>query len=101
MKETIQELEHKKEMLTYLEGQWEKTPRDINRNQYLKRINEIIGNLKQQKAEIKTILEEIKGIRTDTEGLVGQVKKLDVEVEEHIFNEAKKDKVAKEIYKEV
>lgn len=29
------------------------------------------------------------------------IKKLDVEVEEYIFNEAKKDKVAKEIYKEV
>jgi hypothetical protein len=37
-------------------------PRDINRNQYLKRINEIIGNLKSQKIEIKNILEEIKGI---------------------------------------
>ena len=101
VKETIQELEHKKEMLTYLQGQWDKTPRDINRNQYLKRINEIIGNLKQQKVEIKNILEEIKGIQKDTEVLVTEIKKLDVEVEEHIFNEAKKDKVAKEIYKEV
>lgn len=53
VKETIGELEHKKEMLTYLQGQWDKMPRDINRNQYLKRINEIISNLKQQKASIK------------------------------------------------
>jgi hypothetical protein len=30
-----------------------------------------------------------------------EIKKLDVEVEEYIFNEAKKDKVAKDIYKEV
>lgn len=88
-------------MLVYLQGQWDKMPRDINRNQYLKRINEIIGNLKQQKVEIKTILEEIKGIQKDTEVLVTEIKKIDVEVEDYIFNEAKKDKVAKEIYKEI
>ena len=87
-------------MLTYLQGQWEKTPKDINRNQYLKRINEIIGQLKSQKVEIKNILGEIKGIQKDTEGLLTEIKKIDVDVEEHIFNEAKKDKVAKEIYKE-
>jgi hypothetical protein len=31
--------------------------------------------------------------------VVAAIKKLDLEVEEVIFNEAKKDKVAKEIYK--
>ena len=29
------------------------------------------------------------------------IKKLDVDIEEYIFNEAKKDKVAKDLYKEV
>jgi len=42
VKETIQDLEHKKEMIAYLNGQWEKMPKDINRNEYLKRIYEII-----------------------------------------------------------
>jgi hypothetical protein len=37
-------------------------PVEINRNQYLKRIYEIIANLKQQKVEIKNILNEIKEI---------------------------------------
>jgi len=46
IKETIQELEHKKEMLKYYNDQWNKMPKDINRQQYLKRIHEIIGNLK-------------------------------------------------------
>jgi type III secretory pathway component EscV len=49
-------------MLQYLTNQWEKMPKDINRNQYLKRINEIIANLKQQKVEIKNILGEIHGL---------------------------------------
>lgn len=101
IKETIQDLEHKKELLVYLQNQWEKLPQDINRNQYLKRINEIIVNLKAQKVEIKNILGEITDIQKDTDALIEQIKKLDVEVEDYIFNEAKKDKVAKEIYKEI
>mmetsp|Transcript_14564 Transcript_14564/g.22613 ORF Transcript_14564/g.22613 Transcript_14564/m.22613 type:complete len:123 (+) Transcript_14564:1363-1731(+) len=61
-KEALGALEHKKEMLRYLNQQWEKTPKDINRNQYLKRIYEIIGNLKQQKSDIKTMLLDIQSI---------------------------------------
>lgn len=76
-------------------------PKDINRNQYLKRINEIITQLKAQKTEIKTILGEIKDIQESTETVMTQIKELDSKVEEYIFNEAKKDKVAKEIYKEI
>jgi chromosome segregation ATPase len=101
IKDTIQDLEHKKELLVYLQNQWEKLPQDVNRNQYLKRINEIIANLKAQKVEIKNILGEITDIQKDTDALIEQIKKLDVEVEDYIFNEAKKDKIAKEIYKEI
>ena len=32
---------------------------------------------------------------------MGQIKKFDGEVEDFMFNEAKKDKVAKEIYKDI
>lgn len=70
IKETIQDLEHKKELLVYLQNQWEKLPQDINRNQYLKRINEIIVNLKAQKVEIKNILGEITDIQKDTDALI-------------------------------
>ena len=51
--------------------------------------------------EIKGILEEIREIQRDTENAVLGIKKLDNEVEDFIFNEAKKDKVAASIYKEV
>ena len=101
IKEALQDLEHKKDMLKYYNQQWDKCPKDINRNQYLKRINEIIQNLKQQKVEIHNILKEITEIQTSTEAVMGEIKALDVQVEDFIFNEAKKDKVAKEIYKEI
>ena len=78
IKETVQDLTHKREMKDYLQGQWEKMPKDLNRNQYLKRIHEIIGNHKGQKAEIKKILSEIKNIQEETESEVKAIKKLDV-----------------------
>ena len=46
-------------------------------------------------------MDEIKEIQGDTEKLILGIKKIDSEVEDHIFHEAKKDKVAKEIYKEL
>ena len=88
-------------MVVYLEGQWEKMPKDVNRNEYLKRIYGIIQNQKTQKVEIKNILVEIQTIKKDTDQLVQDIKKIDKDLEEYIFNEAKKDKVAKELYKEV
>ena len=100
-KEAIQTLEHKKEMIKYLSTQWDKMPKDMNRNQYLKRIYEIINNLKQQKVDIKNMLSDIQSIQKDTEALITEIKKLDAEMEDYIFNEAKKDKVAKEVYKEI
>ena len=84
-----------------MEAEYAKMPRDLNRNQYLKRINEIIVNVKMQKTEIKGILDEIREIQADTEKVVLGIKKIDTDVEEFIFNEAKKDKVASGIYKEI
>ena len=57
--------------------------------------------MKIQKKEIKDILQEVKDVQRDTEKVMMQIKKLDVEVEELVFNEAKKDKVATAIYKEI
>jgi hypothetical protein len=46
-------------------------------------------------------LEEIREIQRDTEGVVASIKRIDADVEDFIFNEAKKDKVAMSIYKEI
>ena len=46
-------------------------------------------------------MKDIVSIQGDTDKLVEQIKKIDTEVEDYIFNEAKKDKVAKDIYKEI
>lgn len=45
-KKAIEDLEHKKKVHEYMKVEVEKMPKDVNRNQYLKRINEIIKTLK-------------------------------------------------------
>ena len=94
-------MEYKREMHKFMQGEYKKIPRDLNRNQYLRRINEVITNLKKQKESIQDILTEIRTVQDSSEGLIGSIRKLDNEVEEVIFQEAKKDKVAKKIYSEI
>lgn len=84
-----------------MEAEWQAMPKDVNRNQYLKRINEIIGNLKSQNVEIRSILGEISEIQKVTENTMRQIKTVDAEVEDLVFKDAQKDKVAKDIYKEI
>lgn len=60
IKEAVNELAHKKTVLKYLNEQWETMPKDVNRNQYLKRINDIIGNIKRMKEDIAQVLGEVK-----------------------------------------
>jgi phage-related minor tail protein len=45
-KATVAEIEHKKQVMTFMKQEWDQTPKDVNRNQYLKRINEIIRKVK-------------------------------------------------------
>ena len=83
-----------------MKEEWEQMPKDVNRNQYLKRINGLIKDLKGQNGEIRGILEEIKGVREGSFALVEQIRKVDVEVEDAVFKETK-DKLVKEIYDEI
>jgi hypothetical protein len=72
----------------------------MNRNQYLKRIVEIIKNLKSQKEEIQKIHNETLDEQKQTQMMVSNIRKVNDSLENFLFNEGKKDKHAKEIYKE-
>ena len=71
-KSVVGEIEHKKKILEFMQEEWTTMPKDVNRNQYLKRINGLIKDLKGQNGEIRGILEEIKGVRESTITLVKQ-----------------------------
>lgn len=45
IKQAIADIEHKKKVYMYMEQEWNSMPKDVDRNQYIKRIREIIHNL--------------------------------------------------------
>lgn len=83
-----------------MQQEWEQLPKDVNRNQYLKRINEVIKTLKDQKVDIRTVLSDVKGIQNETQDVANSTRAIDLQVEKVIFEDAnvKKDKLAKDIY---
>ena len=84
-----------------MQQEWAALPKDVNRTTYLKRINEIIKGLKTQNGSIKSILVDIKEIQDSTTDQMKMIRAVDAEVEELVFRDAQKDKVAKDIYKEI
>jgi hypothetical protein len=42
-----------------MQQEWAQMPKEVTRNQYTKRIGEIIGSLKTQNGEIKSIIQEV------------------------------------------
>lgn len=99
-KGVVLEIEHKKKILEFMQDEWQTMPKDVNRNQYLKKINGLIKDMKMQNTEIRTILEDIKDVRNGTIGIVKQIQQVDVDVEDAVFKETK-DKLVKEIYDEI
>lgn len=69
-------------MLKFINEEYEKIHKDINRNQYIKRINEIVGNVKLQHDEIQRTLNDVKEVQKETEEQVKKITKMDKEVEQ-------------------
>ena len=99
-KAVVQEIAHKKQIFEFMQEDWETMPKDVNRNQYLKRINVLIKDMKGQNNEIRSLLKEIQDVRESTIKFVNEIQEVDVKVEEAVFKESK-DKQVKQIYDEV
>jgi len=101
IKKSLAELKYKKEMLKFMEEEYSKIPKDINRNQYIKRINEVVGNVKLQQEEIQRTLKDLDRVEEDSKAQVEKISRIDGEVKEMLVKSAKKDKVSKGIYQEM
>lgn len=100
IKKSLAELKYKKEMLKFMEEEYAKIPKDINRNQYIKRINEVVNNVKLQQEEIQRSLSDLTSINEKTNEDIRVINKLDKEVEDMLFKPAQKEKTSKKIYEE-
>ena len=59
IKKSMKELKYKQEMMQFMTEEYDKTPKDVNRNQYLKRINEINNQVKSSMTTIQLTLEDV------------------------------------------
>lgn len=84
-----------------MQEEYAKAPKDLTRNVYTRKINDIIGQLKTQEKQIAGTVSDIKEIQGKTGHLVHAVKMLDEQLEDLVFHEAKKQTVSKNIYKDL
>lgn len=89
----------KRGIITQLEEEYDKLPKNINRSAYTHRIMEIIGNIKKQKDEIEKILKDTKSLQKETNSLNGRLERLFAVCEETIFRNTKKDEFSKRAFK--
>ena len=100
IKKSLAELKYKKEMLKFMEEEYSKLPKDINRNQYIKRINDVVSNVKVQQEEIQNTLNDINNIQSESTSMIKKISKMDKEVEDMLFKSAQKEKLSKSLYEE-
>lgn len=100
IKKSMKELKYKQEMMQFMTEEYANTPKDaINRNQYLKRINEINNQVKSSMTTIQLTIEDVSKVQEETERAVKDISALDKDVENLLFEVAKKDKPSEAIYK--
>eukprot|EP00744_Colponema_vietnamica_P009282 GILI01013217.1.p1 GENE.GILI01013217.1~~GILI01013217.1.p1 ORF type:complete len:338 (+),score=134.91 GILI01013217.1:142-1014(+) len=89
----------KEEKIRVLEIEKDKIPQGTSRATFVKRIMEIVKNLKKQKIEIDKILEDIKNVQKQINALTQTMSRSEAVTEDAIFKEAKKDAHTKQVYK--
>lgn len=98
IKKSMKELKYKQEMMQFMTEEYDKTPKDVNRNQYLKRINEINNQVKSSMTTIQLTLEDVTKVQEESERAVKEIAQLDTEVESLLYKAAEKDKPSQAVY---
>lgn len=93
------EARQKEETLKHLVSAYEKLTKDVNRSAYTRRILEIVGNIKKQKAEIDKILLDTRNVQKEINKLSGKLERTFTVTDELIFRDAKKDEAIRRAYK--
>lgn len=102
LKKEIEEMDQKtnlkRELKNFLKEEFEKIPVEINRNKYINKISELTVTLNKEKEKWFKYLEEIKQIEDQLEKIVEVIKRLDNEIEDKMFQDAKSNTSLKDNY---
>ncbi|GFU96946.1 coiled-coil domain-containing protein 22 homolog [Trichonephila clavipes] len=93
------EARQKEEMHKHLVTAYEKLTKDVSRCAYTRRIMEIVGNIKKQKAEIDKVLLDTRNVQKEINKLSGKLERTFTVTDELIFKDAKKDEAIRRAYK--
>lgn len=102
LKKEIEEMDQKtsmkRELKNFLKEEFEKIPIEVNRNKYINKISELTITLNKEKEKWFKYLDEIKQIEDQLEKIVDIIKRLDNEIEDKMFQDAKSNSSLKDNY---
>ncbi len=80
-------------------AEYEAAPKTVNRAAFVKRIMEIIKNVKKQEAEIHKIAADMREVQRECNGAQEALSRAYALVDETIFRDAKRDDASREAYR--
>ena len=102
MKKEIEEIANKiankQEHAAFLKEESEKIPVEVNRNNYTNKIAELTKNIKREKNNILNYLNDVKAMDAKIAKINENIKRVDNEFEDKLFQDAKQHSNLKDVY---
>jgi hypothetical protein len=99
-KSLASEMKEKEDRITQLQNEWDSMPKDVDRASYVRKIMDIVRNVKKQQKEVDKILADITTLQKDINTVSEALSRSFVVTEELIFREAQKEDTARDKDKE-
>lgn len=79
--------------------EYEAAPKNVHRPSFVRRVNEIIKNIKKQEVEVQKIVNDTRSVQADIKSAEAVLQRTYAMVEETLFREARSDDLCKAAYK--
>ena len=79
--------------------EYEASPKNVHRPSFVRRVNEIIKNIKKQEGEISKIVSDTRSVQTEIQSAEVLLQRTYTVVEETLFREARSDELCRAAYK--
>jgi uncharacterized coiled-coil DUF342 family protein len=88
----------KQELASFLNEEYQRIPVDINRNKFISKISELTQNIVHEKNNILNYITELRNAENNIIQLNDTIKRVDNELEDKLFQDAKSNTSLKELY---
>ena len=92
---SFQKLDLKRQLLE----EYESAPKNVHRPSFVRRVNEIIKNIKKQEGEINKIVGDTRTVQREIQSAQELLERTYTVVEETLFREARSDDLCRQAYK--